>query len=164
MVSFGNLSNLKGLSKDFSNPRDREWLSGKGPYKGSLGPNKTPEDPLRDQWTAEMRDNVDWKNFSADSYTFPGETAKAAQQKIDDSAWDNQWRGNPGDEAFAKNFLDSYLDKGDGNSAEGRGLIEKDRMVRSENLDQVATTFAASGNAKSDRNVVGEFPRDDVAV
>ena len=112
-----------------------------------------------------MRDNVDWKNFSADSYTFPGETAAAAQQKIDDSAWDSEARfTNPGDNAFAKTFLDNYLDRGDGNSAEGRGLIEEDRIVRPENLDQVATSFAASGNAKSDPNVVGEFPRDDVAV
>ena len=65
---------------------------------------------------------------------------------------------------FAQNFLNNYLDRGDGNSAEGRGLIEEDRIVRPENLDQVATSFAASGNAKSDPNVVGEFPRDDVAV
>ena len=158
MVSFVD------LSKKYTNPRDQAWREGKSPYRGSLGPNKTPDDPLRDQWTAEMRDNVDWRNFSADAYTFPGETAKGAQQKIDDSAWDSQWRGNPGDEAFAKNFLDSYLDKGDGNSAEGRGLIEEDRIVRPENLDQVATSFATSGNAKSDPNVVGEFPRDDVAV
>ena len=158
MVSFVD------LSKKYTNPRDQAWREGKSPYRGSLGPNKTPDDPLRDQWTAEMRDNVDWRNFSADSYTFPGETASAAQQKIDDAAWDSQWRGNPGDEAFAKNFLDSYLDKGDGNSAEGRGLIEEDRIVRPENLDQVATSFATSGNAKSDPNVVGEFPRDDVAV
>jgi hypothetical protein len=159
MVSFVD------LSKKYTNPRDQAWREGKGPYKGSLGPNKTPEDPLRDQWTAEMRDNVDWKNFSADSYTFPGETAAAAQQKIDDSAWDSEARfTNPGDNAFAKTFLDNYLDRGDGNSAEGRGLIEEDRIVRPENLDQVATSFAASGNAKSDPNVVGEFPRDDVAV
>ena len=158
MVSFVD------LSKKYTNPRDQAWREGKSPYRGSLGPNKTPDDPLRDQWTAEMRDNVDWRNFSADSYTFPGETAAAAQQKIDDSAWDSQWRGNPGDEAFAQTFLDNYLDRGDGNSAEGRGLIEEDRIVRPENLDQVATTFATSGNAKSDPNVVGEFPRDDVAV
>ena len=158
MVSFVD------LSKKYTNPRDQAWREGKSPYRGSLGPNKTPDDPLRDQWMAMFRDSPDAPNFYNDSYTFPGEAAKAAQQKIDDSAWDSQWRGNPGDEVFAKNFLDSYLDKGDGNSAEGRGLIEEDRIVRPENLDQVATSFAASGNAKSDPNVVGEFPRDDVAV
>ena len=43
-------------------------------------------------------------------------------------------------------------------------MIEGDRIVRHENLNQLATTFATSGNAKSDPNVVGEFPRDDVAV
>ena len=158
MVSFVD------LSKKYTNPRDQAWREGKSPYRGSLGPNKTPDDPLRDQWMAKIRDSPDAPNFYNDSYTIPGEAAKAAQEKIDDSAWDSQWRGNPGDEVFAKNFLDSYLDKGDGNSAEGRGLIEEDRIVRPENLDQVATSFAASGNAKSDPNVVGEFPRDDVAV
>ena len=65
---------------------------------------------------------------------------------------------------YYNNFLDNYLDRGDGNSAEGRGMIEGDRIVRHENLNQLATTFATSGNAKSDPNVVGEFPRDDVAV
>ena len=159
MVSFVD------LSKKYTNPRDQAWREGKSPYRGSLGPNKTPDDPLRDQWTAEMRDNVDWRNFAVDSYTFPGETASAAQQKIDDSAWDSEARfTNPGDNAFAKTFLDNYLDRGDGNSAEGRGMIEGDRIVRHENLNQLATTFATSGNAKSDPNVVGEFPRDDVAV
>ena len=114
---------------------------------------------------AMFKDSPDAPNFYNDSYTFPGETAKAAQQKIDNAAWDSQWRGtNPGDTAYAQNFLDNYLDRGDGNSAEGRGLIEEDRIVRPETLDQVATSFAASGNAKSDPNVVGEFPRDDVAV
>ena len=159
MVSFVD------LSKKYTNPRDQAWREGKGPYKGSLGQNKTPDDPLRDPWTAEMRDNPDWRNFAADAYTFPGETATAAQSKIDNAAWESRPSfTNPGDNAFAQNFLNSYLERGDGNSAEGRGLIEEDRIVRPENLDQVATSFATSGNAKSDPNVVGEFPRDDVAV
>ena len=109
-------------------------------------------------------DNVDWKNFSADSYTFPGETAAAAQQKIDDAAWDSQWRGNPGDEAFAKNFLDSYLDKGDGNSAEGKGLIEEDRIVRPDNLAQLSTTPATSASAERDPNVEGKTPTNSVIL
>ena len=87
MVSFVD------LSKKYTNPRDQAWREGKGPYKGSLGPNKTPEDPLRDQWMAMFRDSPDAPNFYNDSYTFPGETAKAAQQKIDNAAWDSQWRG-----------------------------------------------------------------------
>ena len=159
MVSFVD------LSKKYTNPRDQAWREGKGPYKGSLGQNKTPDDPLRDPWTAEMRDNPDWRNFASDAYTFPGDTAAAAQAKIDNAAWEPRPNfTNPGDNAFAQNFLNSYLERGDGNSAEGRGLIEEDRIVRPENLDQVATSLATSGNAKSDPNVVGEFPRDDVAV
>ena len=112
-----------------------------------------------------MRDNVDWRDFASNAYTFPGEIAAASQAKIDNAAWEPRPNfTNPGDNAFAQNFLDHYLDRGDGNSAEGRGMIEGDRLVRHENLDQFATTSATSASAKRDPNVVGEFPRDDVAV
>ena len=159
MVSFVD------LSKKYTNPRDQAWREGKSPYRGSLGPNKSPDDLLRDQWTAEMRDNPDFQNFAADAYTFPGETAAAAQSKIDNSAWESRPNfTNPGDNAFAQTFLDNYLDRGDGNSAEGRGLVAEDRIVKPEHLHQIATTDAASGNASRDPNVVGSFPRDDVAV
>ncbi len=153
------------LSKKSTNKRDQVVRAGKSPYGGSIGPNKSFDDILRSQSAAMFRDSPVAPNFYNDAYTFPGETAAASQQKLDDSAWDRKPRfENSGDNAFAQNFLNNYLDRGDGNSAEGRGLIEEDRIVRPENLDQVATSFAASGNAKSDPNVVGEFPRDDVAV
>lgn len=155
------------FSKDYTNPRDREFRAGKSPYKGSLGHNKTPENWATDQWTASMRDNPDWKNFWSDAYTFPGDNAAAAQQKVDDLAWitdANFGPGNEGQTAFANNFLAHYLDKGDGNSAEGRGLIEDDRIVKPENLDQVATSTATSANAVRDPNVVGKTPSNSVVV
>ena len=153
------------LSKSYTNKRDQVVRKGTSPYGGSIGPNKSFDDILRSQSAAMFRDSPVAPNFYNDAYTFPGETAAASQQKIDDSRFDIVPRfTNPGDNEFSQNFLANYLDRGDGNSAEGRGLIEEDRIVRPENLDQLATTFAASGNAKSDPNVVGEFPRDDVAV
>tara|TARA_R100000008_G_scaffold13647_1_gene6695 strand:- start:3809 stop:4288 length:480 start_codon:yes stop_codon:yes gene_type:complete len=159
MVSFGK------IIKDRTNPRERKFASGESPYQGSLGQNKDFDDPLRNQWKAMFEDSPIARDFYANAYTFPGETAAASQAKLDSSANDPFPRfTNPGDNAFAQNFLNYYLDKGDGNSAEGRGLIEGAKIVRHENLKQLATTFATSGNAKSDPNVVGEFPRDDVAV
>ena len=43
-------------------------------------------------------------------------------------------------------------------------MIEDDRIVKPENLDQVATSTAASANAVSDPNVVGKTPSNDVVV
>lgn len=152
------------LSKKYTNKRDQVVREGKSPYGGSIGPNKSFDDVLRSQSAAMFRDSPVAPNFYNDAYTFPGETAAASQQKIDDSRFDIVPRfTNPGDNEFSQNFLAHYLDRGDGNSAEGRGLIG-DKIVRPENLDQLATTFAASGSAKSDPNVVGEFPHNDVAV
>jgi len=158
-IKFGN------LSKDFSNPRDKAWREGKSAYAGSIGPNKDFDNELTDQWAAKWRDSPVAKNFYTDSYTFPGDVANAAQAKIDSSVgvFEPAFT-NPGDNEFSKTFLKGYLDKGDGNSAEGKGLIEEDRIVRPDNLAQLSTTPATSASAERDINVAGRFPSQDVSV
>ena len=66
---------------------------------------------------------------------------------------------------FAANFLSKYSRTlGGTNSAEDKGLIEEDRIVRPENLSQIATQPAASSNAIQDPNVAGKFPSQEVNV
>ena len=158
-IKFGN------LSKDFSNPRDKAWREGKSAYAGSIGPNKDFSDELKDQWAAKWRDSPVAKNFYTDAYTFPGEVANAAQAKIDNSVgvFEPAFT-NPGDNEFSRNFLQSYLDRGDGNSAEGKGLIEEDRIVRPDNLAQLSTTPATSASAERDPNVEGKTPTNSVIL
>jgi len=43
-------------------------------------------------------------------------------------------------------------------------LIEEDRIVRPENLSQLAAQPAAGGNAIQDPNVAGKFPSQEVNV
>ena len=67
------------------------------------------------------------------------------------------------------NLLQDFLSKysralGGTNSAEDKGLIEEDRIVRPENLSQIATQPAAGGNAIQDPNVAGKFPSQEVNV
>ena len=70
-----------------------------------------------------------------------------------------------GNNEFARNFLDKYTAaRGGIDSAEDKGLIEEDRIVRPENLSQIATQPAASGNAIQDPNVAGKFPSQEVNV
>jgi len=165
------------LNKKRTRPNEQAFASGKSPYKGSLGPNKTPEDNLRDQWLAEMRDNPDYKNFYTGARTF-AEVAPLSQQKIDASM--NKWYAdfeNPGDNAFAQNFLEAYSEgfttKNANNTAESKGLLGTKmsddgvtnlNVVSPANLSQVATADAASANAVNDSNVAGKFPSQGVAI
>ena len=67
--------------------------------------------------------------------------------------------------ALLGNFLDKYTTaRGGFDSAEDKGLIEGDRIVRPENLSQIATQPAASSNAIQDPNVAGKFPSQEVNV
>ena len=70
-----------------------------------------------------------------------------------------------GDNDFANIFLRGYTrELGGADSAEDKGLIEEDRIVRPENLSQLAAQPAAGGNAIQDPNVAGKFPSQEVNV
>ena len=70
-----------------------------------------------------------------------------------------------GNNEFARNFLDKYTAaRGGSDSAEDKGLIEEDRIVRPENLAQLSAQPAAGGNAIQDPNVAGKFPSQEVNV
>ena len=70
-----------------------------------------------------------------------------------------------GNSQFASDFLSKYSRAlGGTNSAEDKGLIEEDRIVRPENLSQIATEPATRANAIQDQNVAGKFPSQEVNV
>ena len=65
----------------------------------------------------------------------------------------------------AQEFLTNYhAALGGSNTAEGKGLIEPDRIVRPENLAQLSSQPAASSSGFADPNVTGKFPSNSVAV
>ena len=62
-------------------------------------------------------------------------------------------------------FLSKYYSTlGGDNTAEGKGLIEPDRIVRPENLAQLSSQPATNGGGVQDPNVAGRFPSNSVAV
>ena len=65
----------------------------------------------------------------------------------------------------AQEFLNKYhANLGGSNTAEGKGLIEPDRIVRPENLAQLSSQPATGGGGVQDPNVAGKFPSNSVAV
>ena len=87
------------------------------------------------------------------------------QKKLDGLQFEYGNAFEEGNNEFAANFLSKYSRTlGGTNSAEDKGLIEEDRIVRPENLSQIATQPAASGNAIQDPNVAGKFPSQEVNV
>ena len=78
------------------------------------------------------------------------------QKKLDGLQFEYGNAFEEGNNQFAQNFLNKYYND--------RGLIEEDRIVRPENLSQIATQPAASGNAIQDPNVAGKFPSQEVNV
>ena len=65
----------------------------------------------------------------------------------------------------AQEFLSKYhANLGGANTAEGKGLIEPDRIVRPENLAQLSSQPATGVSGVQDPNVAGKFPSNSVQV
>ena len=65
----------------------------------------------------------------------------------------------------AQEFLTKYYSNlGGSNTAEGKQLVEPDRIVRPENLAQLSSQPASSSSGFADPNVSGRFPSNSVAV
>jgi len=141
------------FSKNFTQA-DETFRSGKSPYSGTLGPNRTA-DVLRDGFVADLKKNPDYANFYANR-TFEA-VAPMAQQKIDMAAQTDMPNfENPGDQSFATKFAKFY--------AEGisRGIVDK--PVYSGQLQNISTQPAASASMEKDPNTLGRFPSQGVSV
>jgi len=149
MITFVN--NLGG--RRLKTPADKVAFQGKNPANKTTGPNTTGE--LQDPWRGTLDNNPLNDDFYQSSYTFSGE-APEVQKKLDGLQFEYGNAFEEGNNQFAQDFLNKYYND--------RGLIEEDRIVRPENLSQLATQPAASANAIQDQNVAGKFPSQEVNI
>ena len=131
--------------------RDEEFLSGKSPYEGTLGPNKSAD--MFNRFAGQLKKtNPRQPTFDSDSRTFP-DVAPASQQKIDDLRFtDVPSFGNPGDNSFAQTFLEKYRD------GVVRGFIAPEDEIRPENLDRIISQDAYAASMERSPNTAGKFP------
>ena len=153
---------LVNLNRRLKTPADKAAFQGKNPANKTTGPNTAGG--LQDPWRGTLDNNPLNDDFYQSSYTFSGE-APEVQKKLDGLQFEYGNAFEEGNNEFAANFLSKYSRTlGGTNSAEDKGLIEEDRIVCPENLSQIATQPAASGNAIQDPNVAGKFPSQEVNV
>ena len=153
---------LVNLNRRLKTPADKAAFQGKNPANRTTGPNTVGE--LQDPWRGTLDNNPLNDDFYQNSYTFTGE-APEVQKKLDGLQFEYGNAFEEGNSQFASDFLSKYSRAlGGTNSAEDKGLIEEDRIVRPENLSQIATQPAASSNAIQDPNVAGKFPSQEVNV
>jgi len=144
---------LVDLNRRLKTPADKVAFQGKNPSNKTTGPNTVGE--LQDPWRGTLDTNPLNDDFYQSSYTFSGE-APEVQKKLDGLQFEYGNAFEEGNNQFAQDFLNKYYND--------RGLIEEDRIVRPENLSQIATQPAASSNAIQDPNVAGKFPSQEVNV
>ena len=145
------VNNLGG--RRLKTPADKVTFQGKTPANKTTGPNTAGD--LQDPWRGTLDNNPLNDEFYQSSYTFSGE-APEVQKKLDGLQFEYGNAFEEGNNQFAQEFLNKYYND--------RGLIEEDRIVRPENLSQIATQPAASSNAIQDPNVAGKFPSQEVNV
>ena len=164
MVKIVNL-NKRTNSRDeaFNKDPNRERVFG-----GFTGPNPSQPnrfDPNENQLFKAFKSNPEQEGFYK---MFGNEDATERQQIIDDLSRSTENTLPEGNNQFAQDFLAKYsLDfkyEGAPATAEEKGLIEPDRIVRPQNLTQLGSTPAASANATIDANTAGKFPSNEVSV
>jgi len=144
---------IVNLNRRLKTPADKVAFQGKNPANKTTGPNTAGG--LQDPWRGTLDNNPLNDDFYQSSYTFSGE-APEVQKKLDGLQFEYGNAFEEGNNQFAQEFLSKYYND--------RNLIEEDRIVRPENLSQLATQPAASGNAIQDPNVAGKFPSQEVNV
>ena len=144
---------IVNLNRRLKTPADKVAFQGKNPANRTTGPNTAGG--LQDPWRGTLDNNPLNDDFYQSSYTFSGE-APEVQKKLDGLQFEYGNAFEEGNNEFAQNFLNKYYND--------RGLIEEDRIVRPENLSQIATEPATRANAIQDQNVAGKFPSQEVNV
>ena len=145
---------IVNLNRRLKTPADKVVFQGKDPSNKTTGPN-TFTGEITNTWRGTLDNNPLNDDFYQSSYTFSGE-APEVQKKLDGLQFEYGNAFEEGNNQFAQDFLNKYYND--------RGLIEEDRIVRPENLSQIATQPAASSNAIQDPNVAGKFPSQEVNV
>ena len=155
---------LTNLNSRLSGPQEKAVKGGKQPAGFLTGPTRTARNfqqpnPLVSEF---LNNNPKQESFYQ---MFSGPEAQQAQFEIDNRVgfYGNTFDGENNNQAQI--FLTKYYSAlGGANSAEGKQLIEPDRIVRPENLAQLSSQPAAGGGGVQDPNVAGKFPSNSVAV
>ena len=155
---------LTNLNFNLDSPQDKAVKGGKQAAGYLTGPTRTARNfqqpnPLVTEF---LKNNPKQESFYQ---MFSGDDAQRAQFEIDNKVgfYGNTFDGANNNQAQV--FLTKYYSAlGGGNSAEGKQLIEPDRIVRPENLAQLSSQPAAGSGGVQDPNVAGKFPSNSVAV
>ena len=155
---------LTNLNSRLSGPQEKAVKGGKQAAGFLTGPTRTARNfqqpnPLVSEF---LNNNPKQESFYQ---MFSGPEAQQAQFEIDNKVgfYGNTFEGQNNNQAQI--FLNKYYSAlGGGNSAEGKQLIEPDRIVRPENLVQLSSQPATQGSGVGDQNVAGKFPSNSVAV
>ena len=152
---------VTNLNRRLENPADKAVQEGKPIAKFITGPTRSVQDfQAPDPFLGKFKSNP-----RSDSFYQLFEDPAVSQADIDNKVgfYGNTFEGE--NNVRAQEFLSKYhANLGGDNTAEGKGLIEPDRMVRPENLSQLSSQPATGGGGVQDPNVAGKFPSNSVAV
>tara|TARA_B100001989_G_scaffold242347_1_gene209036 strand:- start:649 stop:1134 length:486 start_codon:yes stop_codon:yes gene_type:complete len=155
---------LTNLNYNLDGPSDKAVKGGKPTAGFFTGPTRSAQNfqqpnPLVTEY---IKNNPKIESFYKMPFT---QEAEQAQFEIDNRVgfYGNTFEGQNNNQAQI--FLSKYYSTlGGDNTAEGKGLIEPDRIVRPENLAQLSSQPAAGVSGVQDPNVAGKFPTNSVAV
>ena len=155
---------LTNLNFNLDGPQDKAVKGGKQAAGYLTGPTRTARNfqqpnPLVTEF---LKNNPKQESFYQ---MFSGDDAQRAQFEIDNKVgfYGNTFEGANNNQAQV--FLSKYYSAlGGANTTEAKGLIEPDRIVRPENLQQLSSQPATQGGGVGDQNVAGKFPSNSVAV
>ena len=152
---------VTNLNRRLENPADKAVQEGKPIAKFITGPTRSAQDfQAPDPFLGKFKSNP-----RSDSFHQLFDDPAVSQADIDNRVgfYGNTFEGE--NNVRAQEFLSKYhANLGGSNTAEGKGLIEPDRMVRPENLAQLSSQPATGGGGIQDPNVAGRFPSNSVAV
>ena len=152
---------VTNLNRRLKSPADKAVQEGKPIAKFITGPPRSVQDfQAPDPFLGKFKTNP-----RSDSFYQMFADPEISQADIDNKVgfYGNTFEGE--NNIRAQEFLTKYHSTlGGSNTAEGKGLVEPDRIVRPENLAQLSSQPAASSSGFADPNVTGKFPSNSVAV
>ena len=152
---------VTNLNRRLKTPADKAVQEGKPIAQFITGPTRSVQDfQAPNPFLGKFKTNP-----RSDSFYQMFEDPEISQADIDNKVgfYGNTFEGE--NNFRAQEFLTKYCSNlGGSNTAEGKQLVEPDRIVRPENLAQLSSQPAASSSGFADPNVTGKFPSNSVAV
>ena len=152
---------VTNLNRRLDSPADKAFEEGKPVAQFITGPTRSAQDfQAPNPFLGKFKTNP-----RSDSFYQMFEDPQISQQDIDSRVgfYGNTFEGLNNQKA--QEFLSKYhANLGGDNTAEGKQLIEPDRIVRPENLAQLSSQPASGSSGVQDPNVTGKFPSNSVAV